>query len=108
MTEHTMTVVPNDDEGTWDIYWVKEGESQVTRLCSLESESVAYMLAATPETAAERDRLRADKAELVRVLEEILNGCDDYRPGHVLADLNRTKREIAEIARAILAKVGRE
>jgi hypothetical protein len=60
----------------------------------------ARLMASAPETAAERDRLRAEKAELLAALERIANepiGPPEASAAEVLA-------AVVEIARAAIAR----
>ena len=71
-----------------------------------ETEANARLIAAAPETAAERDRLRADKAELVAALEGIANNRlstdvpEDERADHDYAQGWDTAVTIARAATA--------
>ena len=64
----------------------------------------SHLIAAAPETAAERDRLKEINAELLAALEEIRDGAISRYPAHVDAFKNRTKSQIEEVARAAIAR----
>jgi len=63
-----------------------------------ERKANAALIAAAPETAAERDRLREVNAELVAALETIANSTCDHGPGFCARDSARAALAKAEEA----------
>ena len=68
-----------------------------------EGKANARLIAAAPETAAERDRLRKVNAELLKALRLISGLCDDEPADIKARGLSRCCR-INEFARAAIAK----
>jgi hypothetical protein len=71
-------------------------------------EANARLIAAAPETAAERDRLREEVRELREVLGASLAWIERHRPkgkiGDIFTELNEMENGIVKPARAVLAK----
>ena len=72
--------------------------TQAKRFCELDAN--ARLIAAAPETAAERDRLKATNAELLAVLAPILGAAEI----DCLDDSSNVWRSLMLEARAALAK----
>ena len=64
-----------------------------------EYQDFANLFAAAPETAAERDRLKAINAEMLAVLSAVVDDCDHEQDRH-----NRARFHSSRMARAAIAK----
>ena len=77
----------------------KHGNPNFRNFCELDAN--ARLIAAAPETAAERDRLRAVNAELVKAIEHALSHDDALKPEYQLpASLSWELREAIKRAKA--------
>ena len=56
--------------------WTNRRDEQDTPYDSDEHEANTYLIAAAPETAAERDMLKAINAELLAALEALIDACN--------------------------------
>ena len=74
--------------------WVEESDGK--RICTIkpseQDASNARLIAAAPETAAERDRLRAVNAELVKVVQAYLSTVENKKSKPDLADVDAMAR----------------
>jgi len=82
-----------DSDGYWEV--IEKGEESDLLVVDLASEEDALLIAAAPETAIERDQLKAINAELVYALEE-------YQLANPIH--NDSEAELYDLAKAAIAK----
>jgi len=83
----------SDSDGYWEV--IEKGEESDLLVADLASEEDALLIAAAPETAVERDQLKAINAELVYALEE-------YQLANPIH--NDSEAELYDLAKAAIAK----
>jgi hypothetical protein len=88
-----VTLHGHNEDGT-PMYWTVASYNRRRD----EAEANARLIAAAPETAAERDRLREVNAELVAALEQIAHRA------HKHAVCTQVQYSLGDIARAAIAK----
>ena len=83
-------IAQSDSDGYWEV--IEKGEESDLLVADLASEEDALLIAAAPETAIERDQLKAINAELVYALKE-------YQLAH-----NDSEARLYDLAKAAIAK----
>lgn len=86
-------IAQSDSDGYWEV--LEKGEKSDLLVADLASEEDALLIAAAPETAIERDQLKAINAELVYALKEY----QLVNPIH-----NDREAELYDLAKAAIAK----
>ena len=92
MTDKKWTA-QSDSDGYWEV--IEKGEESDLLIADLASEEDALLIAAAPETAIERDQLKAINAELVYALKE-------YQLANPIH--NDSEAQLYDLAKAAIAK----
>lgn len=80
-----------------------EGAKLIAQCFGPEAHKHAHLIAAAPETAAERDKLKAINEDLIQALESLCGLMPQTRPGNMRSDEYRIWLQ-ADKARAAIAK----
>jgi len=110
MTQHTLESWRMHEANHTDLISVRlEDGSFVCQMCEPNAKEHARLIAAAPETAAERDRLKAINAELLTALE----ACSTWFAEAPIAELEAVEQAIGTNApvaliHAAIAKAGED